>query len=110
MIDLNCQLQSCRNINNQDMDVNEDVSRITEIFMKTLNSHASLMSMSRRERKLNEKPWITKCILKSIKTKNKLFKSCFKCSEVSKIEFYKKYRNKLTHIKFLAKSQYYNLQ
>ena len=58
VIDLNYQLQSCRNINNQDMDVNEDVSRITDIFMKTLNSHAPLMSMSRRERKLNEKPWI----------------------------------------------------
>ena len=46
IIDLNCQLQSCRNINNQDTDVNEDVSRITEIFMKTLNSHASLVFMS----------------------------------------------------------------
>ena len=56
IIDLICQLQSCRNINNQDTDVNEDVSRITEIFMKTLNSHAPLMFMSRRERKLNEKP------------------------------------------------------
>ena len=107
IIDLNCQLQSFCNINNQDTDVNEDVSRITEMFVKTLNSHAPLMSMSRRERKLNEKPWITKGILKSIKTKNKLFKSCYKCSEVSKIEFYKKYHNKLTHIKFLAKSRYY---
>ena len=45
IIDLNCQLQSCRNINNQDTDVNEDVSRITEIFLKTLNSHAPLMFM-----------------------------------------------------------------
>ena len=105
IIDLNCQLHSCRNINNQDTDVNEDVSRITEIFMKTLINHAPLMSMSRRK---SEKPWITKGILKSIKTKNKLFKSCYKCSEVNKIEFYKKYRNKLRHVKFLAKSQYYN--
>ena len=30
------------------------------------------------------------------------------CSEANKIEFYKKYRNKLTHVKSLAKSQYYN--
>ena len=104
IMDLNCQLQSCCNINNQDTNVNEDVWRITKIFMKTLNSHAPLMSTSRRERKLNEKPWITKEILKSIKTKNKLFKSCYKCSEVSKIEFYKKHRNKFTQVKFLAKS------
>ena len=66
------------------------------------------MFMSRRERKLNEKPWITKGILKSIKTKNKLFKSCYKCSKVSIIDFYKKYHSKLTHVKFLARSQYYN--
>ena len=56
IVDLNCELQSCCNMNNQDTDVNEDVSRITETFMKTLNSHAPLTSMSRRERKLNEKP------------------------------------------------------
>ena len=78
IIDINCQLQSCCNKNNQDADVNENVSRITEIFMKTLNSHAPLKSMPRREKKkLKEKPWIIKIILKSIKTKNKLFKSYY---------------------------------
>ena len=64
--------------------------------------------MSRRERKLSKKLWKTKGILKSIRTKNKLFQSCYKCSEVSKIEFYKKDLNKLTDVKFLAKRQYYN--
>ena len=108
IIDLNCHLQSYCNIHNQDTDVDEDVSRITETFTKTLNSHAPLRSLSRRERKLNEKPWITEGILKSIKTKNKLFKSCYKCSEANKIEFYKKYCNKFTHVESLAKSQYYN--
>ena len=52
--------------------------------------------------------WITKVILKSIKTKNKLFKSSYKCSDPSKIKFYKKYCNKLTHIKYYGKRQYYN--
>ena len=108
IIDLNIQLQSYCNINNQDTDVNEDVSRIAESFIKTLNSHAPLKPLSRRARKLNEKPSITKGILKSIKTKNKLFKFCYKYYEANKIEFYKKYRNKLTHVKSLAKSQYYN--
>ena len=57
IIDLNCRLQSYCNIHNQDTDVNEDVSRITETFIKTLNSHAPLRPPSRRERKLNEKPY-----------------------------------------------------
>ena len=69
IIDLNCQLQSYCNIHNQDTDVNKDVSRITETFIKTLNSHAPLRPLSRRERNLNEKPWITKGILKSIRKK-----------------------------------------
>ena len=50
--------------------------RITETFIKTLNSHAALRLQSRRDRKLNKKLWMNKGILKSIKTKNKLSKSC----------------------------------
>ena len=64
--------------------------------------------MSQREKKLNEKPWITRGIFNFFKTRNRLFKSCYKCLDPSKIEFYKKYRNKLMHIKFLAKRQYYD--
>ena len=89
IIDLNFQLQSYCNIHNQDTDVNEDVSRITETYIKTLNSRAPFRPLSRSERKLNEKPWITKGILKSIRTKNKLFKSCYKCSEANKMSFIK---------------------
>ena len=84
-MDLNRQFQNYCDINNQDADVNKDMSRITETFINTLNSHAPLKPMSRREKKLNEKPWITKGILISIRTKNKLFTSCYKCSEANKI-------------------------
>ena len=56
IIDVNCQFQSCCNINKQDTDANEDVSKVTEMFIKTLNSHALLRPMSQCERKLNEKP------------------------------------------------------
>ena len=37
-----------------------------------------------------------------------IVKSCYKCLDPKKIEFYKKYHNKLTHVKFLAKRQYYD--
>ena len=42
IMDLNRQFQNYCNINNQDADVNKDVSRITETFINTLNSHAPL--------------------------------------------------------------------
>ena len=67
--------------------------------------------MSRREKRLTDKPWITKGILTSIKTKNRLYKKYFKNknnhTDNSQREFYKKYLNKLTHIKNLAKRTYY---
>ena len=66
--------------------------------------------LSRREKRINEKPWISKGILKSIKTKNKLFRSHCCSYDLDKKLFYKKYLNKLTHIKYLAKqSSYKNL-
>ena len=64
--------------------------------------------MSRKEKRLTDKPWITKGILISIKTKNRLYKKYFKNkndhTDTFKREFYKKYQNKLTHIKNLAQT------
>ena len=107
-MDLCFELQNNSEINNPDNHVNDDVLKLTETFINILNKHAPLRPLSRREKKLNSKPWITKGILKSIKTKNNLFKSCYKCSDPNKIKFYKKYCNKLTHLKFFAKRQYYH--
>ena len=52
IMDLNRQFQNYCDINNQDADVNKDVSRITETFINTLNSHAPLKPLSRREKKI----------------------------------------------------------
>ena len=56
--------------------VNKSVIKISEAFINRLKKHASCRRMSRRKKKLNEKPWITRGILKSIRPKNGLFKSC----------------------------------
>ena len=58
---------------------------------------------------MNEKPWITRGILTSIKTKNRLFKKYYKSNsfDLQKKQQYKKYLNKLTHIKNIAKRSYY---
>ena len=75
-----------------------------DIFNRTLDKHAPLRKLTKRERKLKEKPWITKGILTSIKSKNKLYKDSLKTKTDESIRIYKKYRNKLTHIKKLSKS------
>jgi len=58
-----------------------------------LDKYAPLRRMSRREKRLSEKPWITPGILKSIKTKNKLFRKLFKSNDFNNKIFYKKYLN-----------------
>ena len=55
---------------------------------------------------LNSKPWITKGILISSKTKNKLYIANLKGS-ANDVQLYKTYRNKLTHVKEQAKRKYY---
>ena len=80
------------------------------MFNSVLDKHAPKRLMSRKEKRLSDKPWITRGILKSIKTKNKLFKKYFKSKQGisnDKKVLYTKYLNKLTHVKNLAKRNYY---
>ena len=44
------------------------------MFQNTVNKFASLKKASRREKKLSQKPWLSRELLNSIKQKNKLFK------------------------------------
>ena len=60
------------------------------IFETTLQLHAPLRNITRKEKKLNRKPWITKRILTSIKHKNKLFTIKIKTNSQESIDTYKK--------------------
>ena len=97
-----------RNLSKIDFDspnsnINNDVCNLTTTFKTVLNKHVPLRTMTRKEKRLSEKPWTTKGILVSIQMKYKLFIACFKSNNADKKASYKKYRNKLTHIKYHAK-------
>ena len=68
--------------------------------------------MSRKQQRMHRKPWISKGILKSIKTKNKLFSKIQNLDKTdsNKWNKYKKYRNKLKHIIEYAKMTYFKNQ
>ncbi len=73
---------------------------------KTANKHVPLRLQSKREAKLDLKPWLTPGILKCIQKKNKLFKSHFlNGNALQKIEF-KNYENTLNKIKRQSKKSY----
>ena len=83
------------------------MTQFLEGFSKIVNQHAPLRPQTRKEIKLNAKPWLSNRILKSIQTKNALFKKCYKKNDPVLIENYKKYSNKLAFIKRIAKQNYY---
>ena len=87
--------------------MNKAMTQFLEGFSKIVNQHAPLRTQTRKEIKLNAKPWLSNGILKSIQTKNALFKNCYKKNDPVLIENYKKYSNKLTSIKRIAKQNYY---
>ena len=57
--------------------------------------------------KRNHKPWVTQCLLNSIKRKNKLYKAYLQnpCDD-TKLRF-SQYRNKLTHLLRISERKYY---
>ena len=57
-----------------------------------------------------KKPWISKCLLVSIKKRHKLFKSHLLSKDLDKIKQYKIYNNKLNKLKDQAKKNYFTAQ
>ena len=80
--------------------------------MNTLiNSHAPLKKLNKKQRKFQQKPWITKGIQNAIEKKNRLFKKYIKCGDSNKNIFheeYKTYRNSLSTLLKQSKKSYYN--
>ena len=61
-----------------------------------LNEQATIKKLSKAKQKLSYKPWITPCLLKPIKTKNRLYRALVRSGFRSQKAYakYKKYRNK----------------
>ena len=87
-------LEDFENINwNEVLESNQDNINITfENYLNTMNtlinSHAPLKKLNKKQRKFQQKPWITKGIQDAIKRKNRLFKRNIKCSDCNKNVFY----------------------
>ena len=79
------------------------------IFTEVVDLLAPKKNATRIEKKLKVKPWLTPGLLKSIQTKNKMFKLLHKNSDnVVLTEKYKAYQNALNQLLRLAKRNYYH--
>ena len=60
----------------KDKDINQTFDSFYSVINTTIDKHAPLKKLSKKEAKFQSKPWISQGIRKPIKTKNKLF-NCF---------------------------------
>ena len=94
-------------LNLQSVGANQSWKLFETVFSETVFTHAPLRPMSRREKKLSVKPWITKGITKSSKKLKNMYKKCMRSSPPKLSSEYRLYRNTLTRVKQLSKKKYY---
>jgi len=90
--------------------VNEKFDFIVRSIKSLADTHMPVRKYTRREYKLKQKPWITQGILSSIKHRDYLFRVYKRSKLLTDFETYKQFRNRLTHVKDLAKRKYYEEQ
>ena len=90
--------------------VDDAFDKFEEVLQNTANKFAPLKKASRKEKKISQKPWLTRELLNKIKTKNKLFKQLHKKFDKDNFEKYKNQRNALNHkIKSIKETYYKDL-
>ena len=86
---------------------NEMFNSLHKNFLHTLNKHAPLKYLSKREKKIRQKPWLTKGILKSIKVKRKFLKHFKDTQNKDYYNKYKIYRDLLNTLCRKSKKMHY---
>ena len=89
-------------------DPNEAYDAFLSIFIALYDKHCPLRVQ--KERKIEEKPWMTRGLENACKKKNILYKQFLKTRTKEAENKYKKYKNKLTSIMRINKKDYYNKQ
>ena len=82
-------------------------SKFLQIVRSAIDFYAPLRQASRRQKRIQSKPLLTKGLLVSIKRKQKLYRSHFMSHDLEKQQFYIQYSNKLNKIKYKAKKFFY---
>ena len=97
-----------KQMNSVNCDVNNFASSLTSTYHDLIEKYMPLKKLSRKQKRFSSKPWISKGMKTSIKTKNKLYALSKKTNDPIDIRKYKKFRNILTNIKLRSKYDYYS--
>ena len=88
--------------------INDIFDSFYYLFTSTINAHAPLKKLTRKQKRLKNKPWFTKGLWISIQRKQKMHKTHYINGFSVAKQCYKKYCNVLTKIKNLAKKMYHH--
>ena len=90
---------------------NDSTTQLIQILESALDKHAPFKELTKKQLKTQNKPWLTKGILKSISIKDKLYKKYLKSkpglSKDNTFEKFKMYRNKISNMLTIVKKSYY---
>ena len=90
----NTELQTSLNeLNLLDQNVHETTNRIIAIYQKLVDKFMPLRKLTRKQKSFFYKPWLTKGIQQSMKTRDFLQKQSIKLKTVESVKQYKKYKN-----------------
>ena len=76
-------------------------SEFHSLITSTIVDYAPLRNLTRKQKRLRSKPWLTKGLLTSIKNKQAMYKSHYVKGSPAEKYLYKIYANKLTKLKNL---------
>ena len=99
----------------QILDEHENINSKTSMFIEKVkmivNKHCPNKQIPRKKiKQLVHKPWITKGLIKSIKVKQKLYRTHYLSNDLVKKQQYKKYSNTLNNLKNKIKKGYFKEQ
>ena len=95
---------------NPEKNLNEKVQEAINTLNKTVDKHAPIKLASQSKQRQLNMPWLSKGILKSVKRKQKMYRTHFLRKDLQKIGEYKHYAAILSHLKNKSKTEYYNMQ
>ena len=90
--------------------IENQYTELHSLITATIDKHAPLRNVTTKQKRLLNKPWLTKGLLMSIKNEQRMYKSHYVKGSTAVKFLHKTYANKLTKIKNLAKKNYYHYQ
>ena len=89
-----------------------DTNRAYDVFLNKLVYYynKNIPLVKKKSRRKNKHPWITKGIMQSIKTGNKLYKRALTTQNAEDFKDYKIYRNKLSNLIRISRKMHYSKQ